>query len=112
MGWPLTRISPRTWEKAVGGFGRCGERRRRRGGRRRRAAGPPQSRIDLQPAQPQQRLLGRAVVANPRCLHLVVHANVHAVHASPDAPPAAPHLAELHKPAQGLIRAGNGGFAS
>jgi hypothetical protein len=35
-----------------------------------------------------------------------------AVRANPGAPLAAPHLAELHKPNQGLIRAGNGGFAS
>ncbi len=35
-----------------------------------------------------------------------------AVRANPDALLAAPRLAELHKPTQGLIRAGNGGFAS
>jgi hypothetical protein len=32
--------------------------------------------------------------------------------ANPDAPLAAPHLAQLLKPNQGLICAGNGGFAS
>jgi hypothetical protein len=32
--------------------------------------------------------------------------------AHPDAPIAAPRLAELHKPTQGLIRAGHGCFAS
>jgi hypothetical protein len=35
-----------------------------------------------------------------------------AVRANPDAPLAAPHRAELHKPTQGLIRSGNGGFVS
>jgi hypothetical protein len=70
-----------------------------------------------QPAQPLlQRSLGRSVVPNSGCwpprLLLPCTQSGRAVRANPDAPLAAPHRAELHKPNQGLIRAGNGGCAS
>jgi hypothetical protein len=59
----------------------------------------------LVPVGSTQSLCGRYELSLATFALVVVRAN-------PDAPLATPHRAELHKPTQGLIRAGHGGFAS